>query len=336
MHRLKAIPAGNPFHLSHVYDKAIRARLSRELDFLLPWPEAGEAKTEPGHWPAETEVIFGTWGMPPLLESLLKRVPNLRAIFYGAGSVKPFIDDAVFERGIRVYSGARGNAVPVVEFVLGQILLQLKRFPFLRVKSREDWENLHGMKRHELPGNFRTRVGLVSYGVIARILRERLRAFDHQVLVWDPYLGREEAEEEDVRLVDRETLFRECEAVSVHTPLLPETRGLLGYGEVSAMKEGAILINTARGGVFKQKELARALAERPDLTAVLDVLEKEPPEEDEPLLRLPNAHITPHIAGSMGKECARLGDLMEKACFDFRKGRSSSLEIRREDLARMA
>jgi len=334
--RLKAIPAGNADNLALVYDKETRASLSRKVEFLLSWPEPGEANRQPVDWPEETEALFGTWGMPPLTAEVLERLPNLKVLFYGAGSVKAFLCDEFFRKGIRVFTGARANAVPVAEFALAQILLHLKGISHLRVRSRADWRHYHATNRQAYPGNHRTRVGLVSYGVIARILRERLRAFDHEVFVWDPFLSREEAESEEVELVDRETIFRECHAISIHTPLLKETRGLVGYADVLSMRRDGILINTARGAVLDQSGLARALSERPDLVAVLDVLEKEPPAENDPVFTLPNVHITPHSAGSMGVECARIGSFMDQACGDYLANRPSPLEVRGNDLVRMA
>jgi phosphoglycerate dehydrogenase-like enzyme len=334
--RLKAIPAGNADNLALVYDQKTRASLSRKIALLLPWPEAGEPKKEPVEWPEETEALFGTWGMPPLTPEVLERLPNLKVLFYGAGSVKSLLSDQFYRKGIRVFTGAQGNAVPVAEYALAQILLHLKGISHLRVRSRADWRHCDATSRHAYPGNYRSRIGLVSYGAIARILRDRLRAFDHEVFVWDPYLSREEADREEIVLVSRETLFRDCHAVSIHTPLLKETRGMLGYEEILSMRRGGILINTSRGAVFDQHGLARALAERPDLVAVLDVLEKEPPEENDPILALPNVHITPHVAGSMGPECARIGSLMDQACEDYLVRRPSPLEVRREDLHRMA
>lgn len=334
--RLKAIPAGNADNLVLVYDKDTQGSLSRKVAFLLPWPEPGEAKRQPVDWPEETEALFGTWGMPPLTAEVLERLPNLKVLFYGAGSVKALLSEEFFRRGIRLFTGARGNAVPVAEYALAQILLHLKGISHLRVRSRADWQHCDATNRHAYPGNYRSRVGLVSYGAIARILRDRLRAFDHEVLVWDPYLSREEAKKEEVELVDRGALFRDCHAVSIHTPLLKETRAMLGYEDILSMRRGGILINTSRGAVFDQHGLTRALSERPDLVAVLDVLEKEPPEENDPIFALPNVHITPHVAGSMGPECARIGSLMEQAFDDYLAGRPSPLEVRGNDLARMA
>jgi phosphoglycerate dehydrogenase-like enzyme len=98
--------------------------------------------------------------------------------------------------------------------------------------------------------------------------------------------------------------------VSLHTPLLPETRGLIGREHFAAMKPGATFINTSRGEIVREADLIETFSRRTDLTAVLDVTSPEPPVEGSPLYTLPNVVLTPHIAGSTGRECRRMGETM--------------------------
>jgi phosphoglycerate dehydrogenase-like enzyme len=95
--------------------------------------------------------------------------------------------------------------------------------------------------------------------------------------------------------------------VSVHTPLLAETRGMIAGAHIEMMKPCATFINTARGEVVRESELIGVLRDRPDIQAVLDVCSVEPPPADSPLYELPNVVLTPHIAGSVGPECQRMG-----------------------------
>jgi phosphoglycerate dehydrogenase-like enzyme len=158
----------------------------------------------------------------------------------------------------------------------------------------------------------------------------------HEVVVHDPYLTAEEAAREGVELVSLETLFSSSEVVSLHTPLLPATRGWIRGHHLSLMKPGATFINTARGAVVNQAELAAVLSERPDLTAVLDVLESEPPAANEPLLQLPNVWIYPHLAGSVGREYSHLAAAMLEAFEDYFAGRDCPCEVREADMGRIA
>lgn len=333
--RLLAVPAGDPASLGMVYPAEVRAVLDEQVEWLRPFPEAGEGRPDWREWPKETECLFSTWGMPQLTPALLDALPNLRAVFYGAGSVKRFVTEESYARGVRIFSGATANAIPVAEFALGQILLGLKRYRQLEAGTAEEWVACC-KRRNAVPGNFRTRVGLVSYGTIARLLRGYLRPFDHRVAVWDPFLTAEAAEAEGVELMTREGLFRECDVVSIHTPLLPETKGMFGRDDIRLLKEGALLINTARGALFDADGFAAGLRERPDVRAVVDVIGAEPPQAEHPLFGLENVEITPHIAGSMGPECARIGFYMVDALASVMENRASEREVFESDLGAIA
>jgi phosphoglycerate dehydrogenase-like enzyme len=143
-----------------------------------------------------------------------------------------------------------------------------------------------------------------------RLVRERLRPFDLTVLASDPALGPGEAGGLDVRPVGLKELFAESDVVSVHTPLLDSTIGLVTGELITSMPQGGTFINTARGAIVRERELVEALEERPDLHAVLDVTEHEPLAADSKLPHLPNVVLTPHIAGAMGRERQRLGRLL--------------------------
>lgn len=333
--RVAAVFAGRRERMEAVFKGWSKTSLAERL--VLPADPLGQSlneETEPGDLSA-VEVILGTWGMPVLSASLLDRMPSLRAVFYAAGSVRPFVTSASWERGIRVFSSAHANALPVAEFTFAQILLSLKAVPRIRVRDREGWLAAETYKR-AISGNFDVRVGLVSYGLIARRVRALLRACDHEVLVYDPFLTEEEAAREGVTLAGLETLFARCEVVSLHTPLLPATLGLIREKHLASMKPGATFINTARGAVVHQGELAAVLRRRPDLTAILDVLEEEPPPATDPLLGLSNAWIYPHLAGAIGNEYQRFLHALSEALGAYLSGQSSPCEIFAGDLDRIA
>ena len=185
-------------------------------------------------------------------------------------------------------------------------------------------------------GNFRSRIGLISYGSIARHVRELLRGFDLEVFVYDPFLPDEEAEHEEIRMVSLDELFQECHAVSLHAPWLPETENLVRGRHFASMRPDAVFINTARGAIVHQEEMTEALRKRPDISAFLDVLHPEPPAENEPLFNLPNVWVTPHIAGSMGHECGRMGMYAFESLQSYLVGQPSPCEVTKENFARMA
>jgi phosphoglycerate dehydrogenase-like enzyme len=187
-----------------------------------------------------------------------------------------------------------------------------------------------------MPGAFGSRVGLLSYGVIARQTRERLRALEVEVLVYDPYLSDRDATGEGVRRAGLDEVFSTCDVVSVHTPLIPETVGLIGERQLEQMKPGAVFLNTARGEIVNERELIAVLTRRPDLQAVLDVTAPEPPFPESPLYTLPNVVLTPHIAGSVGRECLRLGHAMADEFERYLAGSDLRWEITAERSALLA
>ncbi|NUR82890.1 MAG: oxidoreductase, partial [Nonomuraea sp.] len=166
----------------------------------------------------------------------------------------------------------------------------------------------------------------LSLGAIGQLVADRLAAMDVEVVAWDPFKADTPLEE----------VFATCDVVSVHTPLLPETRGFVGRELLASMKQGATLINTARGALIDEPALVEVLSERPDLFAILDVSDPEPPPPGSPLLTLPNVVYTPHIAGSLGSERGRLGDLAVAELERFASGRPLEHALTREQAERLA
>jgi len=257
---------------------------------------------------AEAEILFATWGTPQMDEAFLDAIPHLKAIFYAAGSPKAFLTPTVFERGITVCTAAAANAVPVADFTVGAIVLSLKQV----------WQTMRTTRLHrswikpepQAAGTYQARVGLVSLGAIGRRVAQALAAFDLQVLAYDPHMSPDDAQSLGAKPASLEEIFATCDVVSLHTPLLDSTTGMIGRALIASMKPHATLINTSRGGVIRQAELCEVLRERPDLTAVLDVSDPEPPESDSSVWDLPNLFLTPHISGSLGPECLRMGRYM--------------------------
>lgn len=313
----------SPEALASAYGEPVLGRLrsaAAPLAIITP----GEAWRSHRDVLRETEVIFSGWGAPRMDAEFLDQAPNLRAIFYAGGSVRYFITDAVWARGIRVSTAQAINAIPVAEYTVSALLLGLKRFWHYAQVTRQtrDFPTARPM-----PGAYGSVVGLVSYGTIARLVRERLRSLELEVVVYDPFLTADEARREGVRKVELDELFSTADAVSIHAPHLPGTVGLVQGRHLAAMRPGSFLLNTARGEVVDEPAMVAVLRRRPDLTAVLDVTAPEPPAPDSPLYTLPNVVLTPHIAGSVGRECLRMGEAMLEEYERYRAGRPLRWEI---------
>jgi len=282
----------------------------------------------------EAEVLLAGWGAEPLTAVVLDRLPRLRAVFYAGGSVKGLVADGeLFRRGVRLSSSNPALAESVAEFALAQILLANKRV----------WRDAAEVQRLRTyppripgPGNYGSTVALLGYGAIARALRRLLRPFALHVIVYDPYLSPEAARAEDVEVVSLEAAFQRGDVVSCHLPKLPATLGLLSAVHFRSMKPGATFLNTARGEVVQEEALAAVLRERPDLWALLDVVEKEPISPTHPFIDLPNVTITPHIAGSMGAECRRFGGFLLAEVRHWLADEPLAGEIRAEQLPFLA
>jgi phosphoglycerate dehydrogenase-like enzyme len=281
----------------------------------------------------EVEVIFSGWGAPVMDAAFLAAAPRLRAVFYGAGSIRYFATDALWARDVMVSSAQAINAVPASEYALATILFSLKRG---WQHAQEAKRGPAGFKRLPTAGACGSKVGLVSLGMIGRLVRERLRPFEVEVLACDPFVTSAQAAQLGVRLVSLPEIFAECDVVSLHTPWLKETEGMVTGALLGTMKPGATLINTARGALVRESELAAVLARRTDLTAVLDVTWPEPPVADSPLYVLPNIVLTPHIAGSMDRECRRLGREMIEEFDRWARGEPLKWRIVREQAALLA
>ena len=148
--------------------------------------------------------------------------------------------------------------------------------------------------------------------------------------------AREKAAKLGVKLVSLEEIFSTCQTISNHTANLPETVGMLNGKLFNLMKDNATFINTGRGAQVVEDDLIAALLEKPGRTAVLDVTLPEPPVEGSPLYTLPNVFLTPHIAGSSGEECKRMGKYMEEEARRFINGEPLKYSVSLKMLETMA
>ncbi len=282
---------------------------------------------------ASVEVLFSGWGMVPLDREFLEATPSLRVVLYGAGSVRGFYTDEARQRGVRICSAWQANAVPVAEFSYATILLSLKRVWRVAETAKQTRSFRQPLR---LPGAFRTKVGMVSMGAIGRRVANWLKNHDLEVMAYDPYVDEATLRSLGVRRASLEEIFATCQVVSLHTPNLEETAGLITGDLIRSMPDGATLINTARGAVIREDEMIDVLRDRPDLTAMLDVTHPEPPPQDSPLWDLSNVILTPHIAGSIDGECARMGEYMLDELRRYLAGEPLKFEVTPDLFLRMA
>ena len=296
------------FNVDAVYSAELQSKLKSELHFLDP--VKSETELEERKEELQTvDYIFSTWGMLPLTkEQILTYFPNLKSVFYAAGTVQAFARPFL-ELGISVHSAWRANGIPVAEVTVSEILLANKGFFHRRVRSRREWDNRDPEYRY--PGNYGTKVGILGAGMIGARVIELLRPFELDVYVFDPFLSDEKAEALGVKKASLEEIFENCHIVSNHLANKPETVGIIRRDLLARMGEYAVFINTGRGAQVDTAALVDEMRAHPYRMAILDVTDpEEPPKEGNPLYVLDNVILTPHIAGSIGYETHRLADFM--------------------------
>lgn len=246
----------------------------------------------------DAEVVWLFGGSRVLHGGSLDLLPCCWAIVRtGSGTDNVPVDEAT-ARGIIVANTPAALSDGVSDHVIALLMALVRRLPQqdLQVRSGIFDQNL------SRPLNsFRGRTfGLVGYGHIARDVNRKLSGFGMKWLVHDPFVKPEEAAALDVWLVALENLLAESDFVSLHCPLTPTTRRMIGERELRYMKPTAILINTSRGPVVDESALIRALTEGWIAAAGIDVFEQEPPARDNPLFKLENVILTPHSASQSG------------------------------------
>ncbi len=175
-------------------------------------------------------------------------------------------------------------------------------------------------------------LGIIGLGAIGKEVAKRAACFKMKVIAYDPYVSEKEAKKVGAKLVDKDTLFREADFVSVHAKVTEETINLVGEKEFNLMKPTAFFINTARAALVDQKALYSALREKRIAGAALDVFENEPLKPDDPLLELDNVVLTPHIAGACEDNYKKASLIVTQGIKDYIEGRQPQYIINPEVL----
>ncbi len=281
------------------------------------------------------EVAFATWGMVKFTEEEIKEyMPNLKALFYSAGSVQYFAEPFL-NCGIRVFSAFAANGVPVTEYTVSQIILALKGY-FQGAKTYKLFLHYSFTHTQNCVGAYGAKVGLIGLGEIGSSVAEKLKEYDVEVMAYDPFVSKERAKELNVTLCSLETIFKDCDVISNHLANKKELKNIFSAKLFRLMKKHSTFINTGRGDQVDEFALARSLLAHPSRTAVVDVLKNEAFPWSSPLFWCPNAIITPHIAGSLGNETERMADYMIEQFENYKSGKPVKYEVTKEMLERMA
>ncbi|MDQ0678530.1 phosphoglycerate dehydrogenase-like enzyme [Arthrobacter pascens] len=256
---------------------------------------------------SDVEILITGWGCPKIGLDVLEAAPNLRAIIHAGGVISDKLPPIPAGRSIVGSNAGDANGRPVAEYTLAMVLLANKQ--------AFESSHLYGRRRAEIDreqefpeaGNYQKTVGLVGASRIGRNVAKLLQPFQLEVLFYDPYLTSADAAALGVERVSLEELMSRSDVLSVHVPVTPETTGMIGGPELALLRDGATVINTARGEIMDQTALEAELVSG-RINAILDVAVPDVLPADHVFYDLPNVFLTPHIAGSMGTELLRMGD----------------------------
>lgn len=241
----------------------------------------------------DVEGVITTWGTPFISVEILDKAPRLKIISHAAGSIKPIVCKEALQRGITVTSAASFIAPSVAEMVLLFVLASLRELIHFDRLAREKHLCID---KYSKEGLFNQKVGLIGCGNVAREFIKLLQPFRVRILVFDPFLSRKDAEKLGVKLTSSEYILKNCKIISLHAALTSRTQGMIGKNELDMISPGAILVNTAHGGLINQKALMTKLKEG-KFKAAIDVTDPEPPSPDDEIKETPNLMLTPHISG---------------------------------------
>jgi D-3-phosphoglycerate dehydrogenase len=254
-----------------------------------------ESRADLAEHAADADVIWLFGGSRILMDGNLAAVPRCWAILRtGSGTDNVPVEEAT-RRRIVVANTPAAFSDAVADHVIALMFSAARRIGELdRAMRVGRWDQATAIPLNSVQG--RT-LGLVGFGHVGQLVTRKMRGFEMNVLAHDPYAGAATFAAHGVKPVSLESLLSDSDFISLHCPLTPETRHLIGEEEFRLMKPTAILINTSRGPVVDERVLIRALDERWIAAAGLDVFETEPPAPDHPLLKMEQVVLTPHGAG---------------------------------------
>jgi phosphoglycerate dehydrogenase-like enzyme len=270
---------------------------------------------------AESDCMVTSWRSECFLPEDLGKTGRLQLLVHAAGSVRKLISPEIIASGVRTAQCTAAVATAVAQYTVGLIIIGLRnsvgRYLLLREGKRVagGYRDLEGMT-----------VGLLSLSTVGRQVPALLRPMGARIIAYDPFWTQAQAAALGVELVDLDQLFARADVLSVHAPLLTETRGIVTQKRIDMLKDGSVFINTARGELVDQEALF-ARCSRGEVTACLDVTTPEPLPPTHPAWSCPNVFITPHIAGPTDQSLQRIAQMMVETVRRFANYEARSQEL---------
>lgn len=280
----------------------------------------------------ESEVIITSWCTPSLSKEILNMCPDLKAVLHAAGSVKPILSDELLRRKIRMTSSAIALGEGVAETALAFAISACKGFYSL---GKDTAKGLWGENKAIVKDFYDITVGVISGGFVGSHMVKLLKNFHVDILMYDPTLSEEYIENLGAKKVELEKLLCDSDVISIHAPSIPATDNMLNKDNLCLIKDGAVLINTARGTVINEIDLIEEL-KKGRFFACIDVTNPEPPDVNNELRYMENVIMTPHIAGAVNNGCKRIALHICEEMERLNNGEKMKTEINPEDLSKLA
>lgn len=252
----------------------------------------------------EYDACVSSWGSPRLTPEVLEKAKKLKFVGHAAGTVLPYMDACIFDKGITVVNANRILSRATAEGAVAMMAAGAYRLPQYDRRMRSgDWAN---NDVEYVPGLSHQTIGLIGFGDISREVIRLLAPYEPQILLYSDHCSQDEAERLGVRLCSLDELLESSNIISLHNTLTQKTKGMIGKQEFAKMKDGAILLNTARAAIVDENALLEVL-NAGKISAILDVYEQEPLPMDHPFRDLPNVWLFPHVAAYSGYWKKQLG-----------------------------
>lgn len=301
--------------VDHVHLDPKHVERLRSLGDLQIFKELSQTKEELKSRIRDADIVIVGWSR--LTREVINSAWKLKMISIWASSCHYVDLDAAKERGIVVTHVPGYSTEAVAEHTFALLLAAVRKLSLAdwHVKNGEfDWSLFTGT---ELKGKT---LGIIGTGAIGFRVAEIARAFEMRILGYTKHPNPSKTKILPLKYVDLQTLLRESDVITLHVAMTPETSKLIGKKEILNMKDGVVIINTSQGNVMDEKALIEALISRKVSCAGLDVMEKEPPHSSNPLFRLDNVVLSPHIGFNTQEASVRCTDLCVENLVKFLEG----------------
>lgn len=328
-------------HTEKVFTPEVFQQMLDEFDVTVN--ETGEALTtqQVAEGIAGYDGLVTGWGAsPPLTAEVFEAADKLQIIAHSAGSVKHMLSVGVVEqylipRNIVTFSASGAIADNVAESAVGMLIMTCRRWVdhILHTRQSDGWKDPHIFWNGQfLLGST---LGVISASQVGRKVIELLRPWDLTILLYDPYVTDQQAQQLGVEKVELDELFRRSDHVTIHAPSTPETDKMIGSEQLALLRDGATIVNTARGSVIDEDALI-AEVRTGRISVCLDVTDPEPPAADSPLRKLKNVYLTPHVAGGGYYGFHNIGETTRQALADYFAGRPVQGAVNYSRLAQLS